>query len=314
MSTNIYSDQEERQALEQRGSFAEPPPTPAPVIPPAPASGGIVARLQRMSPTSRWALGLGLAFVSGLAWALTSTGLSVVINGLVALLLLIPIVICAFALAAGFTLSSWSATPALLVASAAGGLLVSWLSSLAYGGGDLGPFGVILMFTGPQIIVFLLVGTALARRRGLALGRPHAPGNLESLASLWIVAIGPALVGAFLAGIAYGVGITSGDVLRILLLIALALTCLVGAWVARSWVGFIVVPLAYLVNATLVVMIWSAMGAAGPGSNLFQGIVQIEYVLYLVLPAVVMSAIGTAIGMYRGGQRSQRPRYGQLAT
>lgn len=313
MSTNIYSDQEERQALEQGGSFAEPPPAPPPVTPSAPPSDGIVARLQRMSPAGRWALGLGLAFASGLAWALATTNLQLVINGLVVLLVLYPIVCCALALAASFTLSSWGATPALLAASLAGGLLISWLTSLPYGGLQTGSFGVYLALAGPQLIVFLLVGTALARRRGLTLGRPHALSGMEALASLWIVAIGPALVGAFLAGIGYVVGAVSAGVLGVMLMIAFALTCLVGAWVARSWLGFLVVPLAYLVNATLVVMILNAMGG-GPGSALFRGIGQIEYVLYLVLPAVAMSAIGTAIGMYRGGQRSQRPRYGQLAT
>lgn len=72
-----------------------------------------------------------------------------------------------------------------------------------------------------------------------------------------------------------------------------ALTCLAGGWLMHSWWGLIAVPAVYVVVSALM---WIPLVGGGPAGMTF---LTIDFALYVVLPAVVMAAIGTPIGIYR---------------
>ncbi len=76
-----------------------------------------------------------------------------------------------------------------------------------------------------------------------------------------------------------------------------ALTCLAAAWLLRSWTGAVAVEVVYLAISALMWM-WAIVGV---------GDIQawaVAFPLYAALPAVVLGAIGTAIGMAVAGRRS----------
>ena len=266
-----------------------------------------------MPSAGRWALGLALAFLSGAAF-LVSPWMSNLPYAVGALAVAVMLVL---ALAAGFVLSSWWAVLALAVVTAIGDWVGGWVvaqvspgSIGATGGAVSAASGLFVWFAvlglGPLILI-LLAGVGLGKRQGIALGQPHALSAGEAEVSRWLAAIGPLIAAGYLApNLAY----IQGDVVRIfsgiLWAVALAASCLLAGWVLRSWWGFVAAPVVYTGVAALAGQMFGGVG----GGNVWL----VGFALYILLPAVVMSAIGTAIGMYGGGQRGPRPRYSQLAT
>ena len=139
---------------------------------------------------------------------------------------------------------------------------------------------------------------------------PPTPPNYPSAAyrrpsrGRWAWSIGLVVLGG-LAWWIYGfvlssVGFSLGggrDVFSILVstLVAAvpALTCLVAGWLLRSWTGMIVAALVYMAASALMWML-AAVGDLATA----------EFALYIVMPAVVLGAIGAAIGMAIAGRRS----------
>ncbi len=126
----------------------------------------------------RWALGLGLAFLSGLA------AFEALFGGFTAVgLIVMLIVTLALALAAGFVLSSWGAGLALLIAAAAGGLVGSWVNVQASPTGTVegltGMGAVFVLFFWfaffclAPLVVILLTGVGIGKWRGMTLGKSH---------------------------------------------------------------------------------------------------------------------------------------------
>lgn len=132
---------------------------------------------------------------------------------------------------------------------------------------------------------------------------PVAPPRRGPSAGRWTWSIGLVVIGGlawwiygFVLG-AVGFSLSGGrDVFSILVatLVAAvpALTCLVAGWLLRSWPGMIVAALVYVAASALMWML-AAVG----------DLVTAEFALYVVLPAVVLSAIGTIIGRATAGRR-----------
>ena len=273
--------------------------------PPAPPSRGLAASVQRMPPAWRWTLGLVLAFLSSAAFLLLSG-----IHPFTYALALV--VTFALALAAGFVLSSWWAALALAVASAVGGLAGSWLlvqlspagavEGLSGMSAVLVEFGFFALLQLGPFILFLLCGVGLGRLQGATLGHAGALSATEARVSRWIVALAAVIAGGFLTqylgnmpGL-IAMQAVPGDVVGlfpgILSAIVLAATCLLAGWVLRSWWAVLVAPIVYAGVAVLETL---ALGGLGDWSLRMAA----GYGLYIVLPALVMSAIGAAIGRYR---------------
>lgn len=70
-----------------------------------------------------------------------------------------------------------------------------------------------------------------------------------------------------------------------------ALTCLAAAWLLRSWVGLVVTSVVYVVIGGIMWVL-----AVSDSLNL-------NYVWAIVLPGVVLAALGTALGMYLSRSR-----------
>lgn len=107
----------------------------------------------------------------------------------------------------------------------------------------------------------------------------------------WALGIGLAVLGA-LSWFVFGFLLVQAGLLSLLAVLVgtgIALTCLVAGWLLRSWQGLVAVLVVYLAVGALG---WTLFGI---GSSF----VTVEFVLDMVLPAAVMSAIGTAIGMAR---------------
>jgi len=115
--------------------------------------------------------------------------------------------------------------------------------------------------------------------------------------------LGLAVLGG-LSWIFFGFGIVNGNLLVIVLAAVPALSCLAAGWLLRSWWGLIASALVYIaISAPL----WFRLQIGSPQTSA-------DFVLYVVLPAAVMSLIGTAIGRSRARQAQRRPphRYGAL--
>jgi len=131
---------------------------------------------------------------------------------------------------------------------------------------------------------------------------PAAPPRRGPSAGRWAWSIGLVVIGGlawwiygFVLG-AVGFSLSGGrDVFSILVstLVAAvpALTCLVAGWLVRSWSGMIVAALVYVAASVLMWML-AAVG----------DLVTAEFALYVVLPAVVLSPIGTFIGIAAAGR------------
>ncbi len=253
-----------------------------------------------MPPAGRWTLGLALAFLSSFAFVLLSNIPSTVMA--------IPfIVMIGLALAAGYVLSSWWALLALIGASAAGGLVGSWvivqMMPAGSGEGLTGMAAAFVLFAffailelGP-LIVLLLAGVCFGKLQGIALGQPHALSAGHARAIRWIAALGPVVAAGYLVTPfhnLYGIDVTPVLIILPIFLYAtvLAATCLLAGWLLRSWWGLVVVPVVYVAVAL------GRLTSFGGGVSDWPTTI-VMFVLVIVLPAVVMSAIGTAIGMYR---------------
>lgn len=314
----VHSNIDERQLVEQgEPPSAAPPASPAdtiverqeapppPAAPPTPPRGRLATSVQHMPLGGRWALGLALAFLSGVVILLTPyVGLGSIPYIWTALGFVVLFVL---ALAAGFVLSSWRAVLALVVAGAVGDFVGCWVFVVVSPAGTvegltglaaaLVAFLFLAVVTLPALIFFLLGGVGLGKHYGITLGQPHALSTGEASVSRWIAALAP-VVGAgypaasarFLPGGQFGVEFT---VSMILYAVVLSATCLLAGWLLRSWWGLVVTPVVYVAVAAFASMLpWF-----GGGTD-FSGWIG-GFVLYIVLPAVVMSAIGTAIGMYQ---------------
>lgn len=293
---------------------------PPPAAPPMPPRGRLATSVQRMPLGGRWVLGLLLAFLSGVVILLTPyVGLGSIPYIWTALGFVVLFVL---ALAAGFVLSSWWAVLALVVAGAVGDFVGCWVFVLVSPAGTvegltglaaaLVAFLFLAVVTLPALIFFLLGGVGLGKHYGITLGQPHAQSTGEASVSRWIAALAP-VVGAgypaasvrFLPGAQFGVEFT---VSMILYAVVLSATCLFAGWLLRSWWGLVVVPVVYAGVAALASMLpW--FGGGTDGSGWIGG-----FALYIVLPAVVMSAIGTAIGMYQARRVGPSAQQRQPAT
>ena len=264
--------------------------------PPTPPSGRLATIIQGMPPIWRWVLGLGLAFLSSFAFVSLSDIPPVAKT-------IVLVVTFGLALAAGFVLSSWWALLALAVVTVVGGLTGIWVLAQMLPAGAVEVelwfafFAVLIL--GP-LILFLLAGIGLGKQQGIALGQPHTLSAGEARVSRWITALSLVIAGGFLTqplgnmpGM-LGMQAMPGDVLGILpgiiYAIVLAATCLLAGWLLRSRWGSVVAPIVY---ASVAALVSQSIGGASDWP-----IWPVGFVLYIVLPAVVMSAIGTAIGMY----------------
>lgn len=286
----------------ERLSEPLPPSAPSAAPPPVQPRSRLAASIQRIPLSGRWTLGLGLAFLSGLAVLIapyanaSNSSPTLTAGGL--------IVMCMLALAAGLVLSSWWAAPMLAFAASASGLMVSWGLTRTLPGEAGGEMGAIEWFAtvalGP-LIAFLLAGISIGKQQLITLEQPRALNGGEAAASAWIVAIGMMIAAGYLAGIT-GVAYTGGStVFRVLFgilnAIVIAAVCLLAGWLLRSWQGFVATPLVYAGVAALMAF---RFGNGGVG---LLPVLTGGFVLYIVLPAVVMSAIGTASGMLRVRRR-----------
>lgn len=121
----------------------------------------------------------------------------------------------------------------------------------------------------------------------------------------WALGIGLAILGGlswFPLGfaVAYVVNTGAGDLstLGALLVAALpAVTCLVAGWLLRSWWGLAAAAVVFVAVSALS---WVLFVGGGPAGMAF---LTIEFVLFVVVPAIVMSTIGTVLGIYTTGRR-----------
>ncbi len=297
---------------------ASPPTTPPPMSP----RGSLATSVQRMPLGWRWALGLLLAFLSGFGvmWLW-------IIPPAVAFVPVALLMIAALALAAGYVLNAWWATLLLAVALEAGGAVGSAIFVfLSPAGASKGPPGMssfalalyiyALLFT-PFTIVILFFGNAISRARGVPIVRlGGAERALDGVPGhRWIPSLGLTLVGGFFAGLdaPFVIGLVANPpFLPFTLLPTLfAVTCAIAGWLLRSRWGLVAVPALYVVAAAVVSLLtvnqepyrgvadWAA--AAG------------WFALWVILPAVLMCAIGTTIGMYASSVKAQRPHSGQAS-
>ncbi len=117
----------------------------------------------------------------------------------------------------------------------------------------------------------------------------------------WLLGLGLAVLGGLswwvygFAVNAIGFSVSGRDIGTILLatLVAAvpAVTCLVAGWLLRSWTGLFAATGVYVVVSAFM---WVLAIGGGPGGMTF---LTGEFALYVVLPGVVLSAIGTLIGM-----------------
>ncbi len=282
-----------------------------------------MAWLRRMPLGGRWALGLGLALLSGfvaVAWPSGWSAINVVL-------------MLALALAAGFALANWWAALALDAAAMVGAFIGIWLNVqvapeqtvLGLTGMDavLSWFAFWASFSALPLLILFLGGVGLGKTQGLALGQPQTLSADEARASRWIAALAPALVAGTLAfnnsgaifvdpaNLAQGRDVWA-SVMSLLVALALSTTCLLAGWLLRSWWGAVAATLMY----TGPILLLAQFGGYGV-SEFLSGWLTLRFTLYILLPAVVMSVIGAAIGMRgarRGGERPQQPRTPQLAT
>ena len=98
----------------------------------------------------------------------------------------------------------------------------------------------------------------------------------------WAVGIGLPILGALVLVI-WGFAIVAWGPLAG---IVPALTCLVAGWLLRSWLGFAVTSVVYVVAGG---GMWILAGGGGLNA---------EYVWAIVLPGVALAALGTVLGMY----------------
>lgn len=124
------------------------PETPPVAAPPTPPRSGLAATIHRMPRGWRWALGLALAFLSGVA-AATLGALTLAANSFVPMALFVTLIVVAMALAlaASFVLSTWWATLLLTVTTAVGAGVTMWVAVL------MSPPRTIMELSGMQAVL-----------------------------------------------------------------------------------------------------------------------------------------------------------------
>lgn len=285
----------------------EPPLEP----PPIPPRGGIVARIQRMPPGGRWALGLGLAALSAIVlWSLSGMFM---FSHSVAF-----VVAVALALAAGVVLTNWRAGVALAGAMIAGGVVASIALAIFLPNGEIeGQKGITAVLIAlaffalvdlAPLILLAFAGIGLGKVAGLTFGQADTLSPREVNTSRWIAALFSVAAAGLLApqlGNLPGLLGMQDPTARafelmpgVAFAIALSLTCLLAGWLLRSWLGFLVTVIAYA-GATALIL----SGTSGGGTIIF---VSLGFALYILLPGVVMSALGTFLGMLRA-RRAHQP-------
>lgn len=301
--------------------FDAPPFDEAPTIPstvPALPRGRLATTMRRTPPGWRWALGVGLALLSGLAFVFPPF---ITAPPVVAALALV--VAFALALAAGFPLGSWWAAPALIAATAVGAWGGGWVVSQVSPDGavaglsEMAAAAVVLTYVllGLGLLTaFQLAGIGIGKLSGIALRRSHALSPGEARVSRWLSALAPLIATGFLAGITGAVYTQAGvfDTLTgVLYAFALAATCALASWLLRSIRGWVVAPVVYAGVAALTLYLIGGVDSLPVFTT--------GFALYIVLPAVAMSAVGAAIGMSPVARATEEPRAeepggGTLAT
>ncbi len=298
MSAEVPANTDEALSPTGQGGLPGTQPPTTPSTPPAPPRNRLVTSIQRMPPGGRWALGAGLAFVAGLAWVLfwlpqapylTFVGI---------------LVMAVCAVGAGFVLSTWWAVPLQGVAATVGGWVAGVLVQLAPPvpeGGEA--FGWFVLAVAP-LLAGMLLGTALGQWSGIAM---VSPGRAREIViggvprNQWVPAISLVFGGGLLVGLfPLGGGLNPFALIPILF----APTCLAASWLLRSWWGIIAPPVVYVAFAALTLLLLRGMESFNA----------LDFALYIVLPAVVMSVIGTVIGMSRARRAGPPVQHGQLAT
>lgn len=107
----------------------------------------------------------------------------------------------------------------------------------------------------------------------------------------WLLALGITILGG-LAWFIAGFGLAAGGIVAVLFAILSALTCLVAGWLLRSWLGLAAAAAVYVVASAVMWVL--AVGGGPAGMAFWTG----AFALYVVLPGVVLAALGTAFGMY----------------
>jgi len=204
-------------------------------------------------------------------------------------------------LATGFVLSSWWAMVPAAIAAAAGAFVGSWIlvqimpAGWAEGSTGWGAVEVLLGFAAVfgTIPFFCLLAAGVGMSKYLQ----SQAASARKVKVNWIVALCPVIAGALLTPqlgnmlsliVMQPTGGVLGLLPGILSAIMLAATCLLAGWLLRSVKGFLVTPLVYAGTALVSIFVESGFSLAG--------FVVPLVVFYVLLPAVVMSAIGTAIG------------------
>ncbi len=299
---------EEPPAVSESELIEETAPSGIPAAaPPIPPNGRLAASIQHMPLALRWVLGLALAFMSGFVIvtlgniSLTATAFAVAI-------------MVVLALAAGYVLSSWWSFLALAIASAFGAGLGSWVAmQMSPSGAFKGLTGMdavlLLLFfyalldLGP-LILFLLAGIGIGKQQGITLATPHALSAREASVSRWISGLSLVIAGEYLIqfqGQLPGLILHEGPVLDYLpafpFAVMIAVTCLLAGWLLRSWWGCVVVSIVYIGGAALGLLPYIGFS--------FLSTLVVGSVLFIVLPAVAMSIIGTVIGKQRARRKEQ---------
>lgn len=130
---------------------------------------------------------------------------------------------------------------------------------------------------------------------------PTAPPRRGPSAGRWALGLGLVIAGGlswFIVG--FGLVFAGSNVALGVAVGALpALTCLAAGWLLRSWTGAVVTEVVYLAVSALM---W-VLAIVGAGDTQAW---TVAFPLYAALPAVVLGAIGTAIGTALAGHRGER--------
>ena len=127
---------------------------------------------------------------------------------------------------------------------------------------------------------------------------PPAPRRQGPSGWRWALGIGLVVIGAlswFIVG--WGLVFAGSNAAVAMAVGAIpALTCLAAGWLLQSWTGAVVTEVVYLAVSALMWMLF----IVGVGDTQAWAV---AFPLYAALPAVVLGAVGTAIGMALAGRR-----------
>ncbi len=289
-------DPNTRDEPQPSGPKVDSPPTTAPVL----LAGGVRRGMWEPFSGWRWALGAGLALIAGFTLLLPLLYLR---SELAFEPVIVLLAVCLVAIAAGYVARSWWALPVLVAALAAGG----WVAGIVWnqvapspvsGTGYEAAYLYILALILLPAAASLITGIALGGMRQQALEGGRAAPTERSSLSVWALALSLPIAGGFFAGMyCFSAPVSLFDATVVLVA---SVTCLLAGVVLRSWRGLLIPPIAYLALAAFVAFKWV-------GADL-----GVDFALFAVLPSVLMSAIGTTIGMF--ASRRVAPRRTTLAS